>query len=277
MPDWPSGFSSPALIEAGSVLSTSKLTTITGSATPSTKGSWVALTTSLPDDAVGVYVTMMTDVATTMTFLVDIGVGASGEEKVRIPNLQIGAGSADFRDNIFTAYFPIHFRAGNRVSVRCQSSAASGTVTVGLHFAHSGFLRGTELDRVTAYGIVEEDSGGIQIDPGTTAHTKGAWSQIVASTANPIKQLAITINHLDDATRSDGDMMLDVAVGASGAEKIILGNLYFKQYSVSDMFEPAIFGPYKVSLPAGVRLAVRGQSSLITTDRLFEVALYGVD
>jgi hypothetical protein len=67
-------------------------TTITAGAA-NTKGSYAAtpLSTSTPHDAQGVMIFNTTRSATAADYLVDIALGASGSERIVIPNLKLGA------------------------------------------------------------------------------------------------------------------------------------------------------------------------------------------
>jgi hypothetical protein len=71
---------------------------------------------------------------------------------------------------------------------------------------------------------------------------------------------------------------MDVAIGASGSEKIILPNLFMTTHTTSDEIAPSVFGPYSVYIPSGTRLAVRAQCSITdATDRTFDAMIYGIE
>ncbi len=207
--------------------------------------------------------------------LVDVGIGASGSEKVLLPNLLFT--SETNSEAIYQYFFPIRIPSGSRISVRTQKSSSDSVLRLNLDGDSTSFGSLFSFGRVTDYGTDLTDSGGIVVDPGGVAHTKGSWAEITASTTNPCKQIVLALgNRANTAPTFDARFAFDIGIGSSGAEIVILEDLPFEYFN-DNMGQP-VFGPFNVDIPAGTRIAARSQSSIIdATDRLLDVIIYGVD
>lgn len=244
----------------------------TTSATANTKGNWTQLVASTPFEANAVMLFIRVT-ASSRRFLIDLGIGASGSEQVIVPNLHVSGAS----NLVAVVLVPIRIAAGARLAIRGQSPTGSSTFQVEAMLIGESFLTAEGLARVTDYGTDTSTSGGVSVDPGGTAHTKGAWSQIVASTANPIRGLIVAQGSQANAAMTACNWLVDVGIGGAGSEQVILDNLLFRS-SVLNAATPSFVGAIPITIPAGTRLAVRAQCDIIdATDRLLDFALYGVD
>jgi len=94
---------------------------------------------------------------------------------------------------------------------------------------------------------------------GTTPHasnnTKGAWVQAIAATPFAGSGLMLT-----PGRSGVGDLLTDIAVGAPGAEQIIINNLLFST-PLTTMFRQLYSFILPLRIPAGSRLAMRSQAS----------------
>ena len=233
------------------------------------KGSWVQLIASTSWDAIAIIIQFQLYNGVE-DFLVDIGVGASGSEEVIIPNF-LYSGVTGQKPQATS--FPIHVASGSRIAARTQCSQASLTIFM------CGILTAPTLDtyeplgRVTDYGTATGDSGGTSVDPGATVNTKGAWSQLVASSANPMRKMIITLGNQDNEARTASNMLIDISVGGAGSEEIIVPDIAAR---TDGQIGPPV--ELDVALPSGVRIAARSACSITdATDRLVDVAVYGVD
>lgn len=112
---------------AGAVTGTSKGVTVTSSATPNTKGSYVQLIASTTKKASGIVLIIYIETAN-VSYLVDIATGVSGSEVPILPNVLV---SDLLSGNMSLALFiPISIPAGTRLSSRCQSTGVSATCEV---------------------------------------------------------------------------------------------------------------------------------------------------
>ncbi len=259
--------------EGGADATDSGGVTITSSASTHTKGAYGQLIASTGFNAYGIYV--MHSRVDAGEYLIDVAVGGAGSEQVKLPNL-MSNGTKTFMGSAF--FFPVHIAAGSRVSARAQSNGSSKTVDVTVLLVGTPFPNPSALGRVTAYGINTADTGAVGVDPGGTANTKGSYAEIDASIANSIRLIYIAFGVQNNGVRTSAFQLLDIAVGAAASEQIIIPDLFVLQNAGDDRLVPSPIGPLPVNIPAGTRVAARAQSSIIdASDRLFDVAIYGVD
>lgn len=270
MADWPLLAGGGPWPSGGAVLASSGGTSVTTGAA-NVKGSFATLVASTASASDAIMVSLST-ASSTRSHLVDIAIGAAAAEVVIIPNLLI----ATLGNDTALFLFPVRIPAGVRISARAQSTAASAVVTVSVNLTSDGFALSSPLGRVTAYGTATASSGGISTDPGGTANTKGAWAELTASTTYPTRSVIMAYSNQANGTRTSGKHLFDLAIGASGSEIVVLGDLRVDQSTLSVF--PRCTPPLPLTLPAGVRFAARQQSTVTdATDRLVDVAVYGVD
>ena len=248
---------------------------IAGSATANQKSAWTELTAATPFDLHG-FLIQTGECNPTATYLVDIGIGPSGSEVVLWPDLLMGANG---QMSLNVTWVPLFIPAGTRIAARVQSSTGDSTDKARWRIlgGRSPFPFPVPLcSRVIAYGADTADSGGTTVDPGATANTKGAWYEVTAATTAETKVLYLALGTRGNSAMADGWGEVDIAVGAAGSEQVIFTEQRIRLRATEDIFPPLV-GPIPVSIPAGTRLAVRAQCSITdATDRLFDVALYGL-
>lgn len=235
------------------------------------KGSWVEFVASTAFDWNYIYIhSRVTVVADN---LYDVGIGSAGNEEVIIPNVMLNtrAGTADRTISPFGA--PITIPAGSRISIRLQSSTGSNALLFLVQGFGSGLGESVGFAKMVQYGANTADSGGTAIDPGTTINTKGAWTQITASTNEDLKQVTLVLGLRQNAAPTIAGWLFDIAVGASSSEEIIVAD----QPAYSNV---AGLGPdsitYPISIPKGSRIAIRSQcSNNNATDRVLDAVIYG--
>lgn len=256
---------------AGISLGDSQGTAVASHVSIHTKGAWIELDSASDIDAHGiiVYIESADDAR---RFLVDIGIGAGGSEQLIINNLHV-----DPRGFCVHAFpFPISIPVGTRIAARCQSTVGSAGCRVALTLLSHGFLGGVKPNVVTTYGAATGTTGGTQIDPGATANTKGAYSELTAATTAPIRELLVSVGNRSNTALALAGYLLDIAIGAAASEQVIIPNLPITAGSLSNEFAPHVFPPLSVNIPTGTRLSARAQSTTNNaTDRLFDVVLYG--
>ena len=202
----------------------------------------------------------------------DIAVGADGSEQVIAPDLMLSGGR-----QLGTIWqVPIPVPEGSRLSIRAIATNAT-TIEVGIMLIGRSFQNSSPMSRMTSYGVVAGDEGGVVVDPGGTANTKGAWAEIEAATANPMKILNVAIGNRQNLSRADANWLIDLGIGAGGSETVVIPDFYINADSNATCMRPTNTW-FPVAIPEGVRLAVRAQCSINdATNRLFDVLLYGVD
>lgn len=276
MNSWPRAFRGSRVDQLSAVAASSTLLSVPAAAGANTKGSWVQVSASAPFDACGFYLQFGGFGVASQDVLLDIGVGAAASEQVILSNLPISVGSG-FVAAQASPFVPLAIKAGQRIAARTQSSDASGGVEVGLQLCAGDFFSQIGLGRATTYGANTADSGGVSVDPGAVANTKGAWSQITASTTNPIRYMLICVGSQNNAVITSSNNLLDVGVGAAASEQVIVDDISLVGNGGPDLYEPGIVGR-AVSVAAGQRLAARKQCSITdATDRLNDIVIIGFD
>ena len=272
---WPRAFRGSRVDQIASVAATGKLLDIPSAASANTKGSWVQLTASAPFASAGFFVGFGNGDAST-DLLVDIGVGAAGSEQVVVSNILVSIGSG-FASSATDVFFPLAVAEGQRLAARCQASAANGDIDMGLQLCAGDFFSQLGLGRATTYGANTADSGGVSVDPGAVANTKGAWSEISASITNPIRYMLICIGGQANAVMTSSFNLLDIGMGAAGSEQVVVDDLYLVAADNVDYYLPGMIGR-PVSVASGQRLAARKQCSTTdATDRLNDIVIIGFD
>lgn len=99
---------------------------------------------------------------------------------------------------------------------------------------------------------VPTSQGSATVTADATPHTKGAWTEVIASNAAETSALLFTLtgvsqNSINTAT------LIDVGIGASGSETAIVENI-----AVSGAADVVFVLPYQVA--SGARIAVRSQA-----------------
>ena len=259
---------------AGAVDTGSRGTTITASASTNTKGSYSEIIASTAFSAMGFWLLVFNPSAQGR-FLIDLAIGGSGSEQIIVPNFFTAQPSA--KEGVAHAFFPMSIPAGTRLSARCQSNVASIATDVIVLLLGGGNhpLRSGQL--VEAYGPITSTTSGVTIDPGGTAHTKGAWAELIGSTARAIHTLVVMANNQNNGTHSFGTTLFDIAIGGAGSEQLVIPNIVRMTDGGPDTDSPQYLGTFPLTIPAGTRIAARSQcSSIDATDRLTYMTAYGV-
>ncbi len=273
MSDWPFRGEGQRTQTVGMTTSGSTTPTeLTEPGSTNTKSAYTQISPGLSFDAAGILVTVFATTNTNRTYLVDIALGAAGSEQVLINNLFCSVANTT---NARYFYFPVAVPAWTRIAARYQ---VTGSVTSDIRVAVTGFAQGwfaaESYGRVITLGATAADSGGIQLVHPGVAHTKGAYSQIAASTSASISALLIALGNSDgDYSLTGQQCFMDIAVGSAGAEQVLLPNLYFK--STGFQFYPEIIGPLPAQIPANSRVAGRMQGGSTATDHV-DIILYGL-
>lgn len=236
------------------------------------KGSWVELTSSLARPAYGLLLMWGSILGSTEDgHLIDFGVGGSGSEVVVTPDLLHATDNNGVVYRMRRAFLPQRIPSGTRVACRVQSEVASSSYIRVSGFALSSpLLAGT---RCTAYGLSTSVSEGTTLTADSTQHVKGAWAELTSSTANPIRFLMIAFGSARDAGRPNTRFLVDVAVGGSGSEEVILSNLFCCTRSFNNQTNPEIIGPFAYGIPSGTRIAAR--CACATASEPVSLVVYG--
>lgn len=250
-------------------------TLVTASATAHTKGVYAQIVASTPFASSRIYVQARWASLGSRTFLFDIATGASGSEVVLISNILMYPDFESLASGGIIA-FDVNIPIGTRLSVRCQNST---TVNPNIHIAVMLEDRAlASIPNPVTYGANTGITHGTSVDPGIATNTKGVYIQITPSTTDNISALAIysTLQNVGDIISSFTTWKLDIAIGASGSEVIVIPDIPLTANSQADSVRISAVR-YPIIIPAGTRIAVRCEcSSNSATFRALSVILIGM-
>lgn len=239
----------------------------------SSKGSWVQLSSGLPFDFYGGFATFMPAAGTAVQdVLVDLASGSDGGG-IFAENIYWGSRARPFRLEL-----PIFLKSGTPIYARGQMGAGSTNqdYLISMHGFGRTLRNKPLVSKIVTMGANTSDSGGSGVLPGSTAHVKSSWYEIASSTSYPLRKLCVCVGDQNNVTVSDYVWYVDIAIGGSGSEKIIIPNLMVASNSFTDDIIGSCQHWFDVSIPASTRIAARAQcSGTDSVDRLIDVILYG--
>lgn len=124
--------------------------------------------------------------------------------------------------------------------------------------------------RLSSYGLAYWNTDGA---PGTggqvrgnatatgsgTAHTMGAWTELIAATSQPADVIWLAMFAASSASGTDSSSLLNIGIGGAGSEQIIVPNVPVG-YKLSAAPFPWIY-MIPVHIPDGSRVAIQVQSA----------------
>jgi hypothetical protein len=120
----------------------------------------------------------------------------------------------------------------------------------------------------TRQAVLVNASSGASLTANTSAHTKGSWTQVIASTAAQGSWLSVLCTGFNTAATNTASL-IDIAIGASGSEVAVISN-------VSVGGATGLNFSFPVQIPSGSRLSARIQS-VVTGGKTGTVNLYVLD
>lgn len=203
----------------------------------------------------------------------DIGIGGAGSEVVIVEKLLIDGKPAGTPISDVQWRFPISVPAGTRIAFRADFTNASRVITLAGNLYKGSFLSPVSYSSLKSYGFNGRD--GIDVDPGSTADTKGAWTEIVASLADNIKSFYVGISPSFNSGQSTMSCFFDISIATAGneADAVIAQNIPFTATTGEKIrYHPFVDKP----IPAGSRIAIRSQSTITdATDRISAFSIEG--
>jgi hypothetical protein len=144
-------------------------------------------------------------------------------------------------------------------------------------FINRAYLGTTRLFRDTSFFednayTVSNRSSSVTVTANATAHTKGAWVQLVASTSANASAIYIETTVVNNGF--DTSCLLDIGTGASGSETALISNIAIGG-------SRAVLGSYgfvvPIQVPSGTRISARIQhiTGSATGSVLVETRNYG--
>lgn len=135
------------------------------------------------------------------------------------------------------------------------------------------------LGKIINFIPADSSTQGTTITAGAGSNNKGAFSggQLIASTAADCYGMFIRIGGTS-ASNTDTSMLLDIGIGASGSETVLINNLncgYVKGPWAADTGCPATYF-FPIFVPSGTRISARGQSAQAADTVQVMMVLYGM-
>jgi hypothetical protein len=89
-----------------------------------------------------------------------------------------------------------------------------------------------------------------------TSHVKGAWVELIASTAAEANLIFVQVYNVSVSGQATGTL-LDLGVGATGSESVVAGNIAVGSATIASS-QLTMF-PLRINVPSGSRIAARIQ------------------
>lgn len=239
---------------------------VTSGSVAHTMGAWVEVVASTTSDIDGFnLIVSINQIASTDTSaLLDIGVGASGSEVVIVPYLSVGhqGQGAEIAYKI-----PVFVPSGSRIAIRVQSVRTSQNITILFVGALSCTTNQTPTpvlsltSSTVQYGADTATSNLTLLTAPGSLNTKGAWTEIAAATTESLQGLTVMLSGGPSGNYTAANCLVDIAVGASGSEIIVLDN-YQISVSANENVTARISNTFAAcDIPAGSRISMRYQRS----------------
>jgi hypothetical protein len=252
-------FASPPTSETAGAVEASTTYTSVVSGAANTKGNWVQLIASTAKDICGL---LIGSKYPSVACDIDIGIGGAGSETVLVPDILIQASTGTPFDR--SLFVPIFIPVGTRIAVRAQSTNASVTFYLAFillqqacspnRFPPSGFPS-LSFGGAENAGFAAASTGGTTITAGASAHVKGSWTQLIASTT---RRVGFIIASVGKPSSTSAVFLIDIGTGGAGSETVIVSDL--ERYICNTAWWTADGFPFLI--PAGTRIAARCQSSV---------------
>jgi len=161
----------------------------------------------------------------------------------------------------YRTYYPLQLPKGVRVAVSGRSTSAGyRRIGMKLHSANSNNgPRGYAHMRMQGVTLAT----GVDIDPGSTANTWSAWTDVIASTDTPTKAIQILVR--DDGTTIFANSTGAIEVGIGSTPDKVGEMIYGQRYQGS--CSPHVMELIYVDLPTGSTIKARCRSTSTGANR----------
>lgn len=234
-------------------------TTVTAHASADTKGAAVELVAATTHDAHWVEVMAGPPSAATVSYAIDLLIGAA-TEAVLIPDLTLRSRAVS--DGGGRWLFPVFIPTGSRIAAQVAASTGGTTIAVGVALFNAGITAGHLASTVAQYGTIT-NSLGVNVDPGITGHTDAAWVELTAATVRDHSWLVLTVANTETALSGATKNLIDIGIGAA-TEAVLVADLPVGGANIADSFRPEMTFHLPVFVPRGSRLTVRHRCSIGT-------------
>ena len=254
--------------EQAGIVSASSRGTVVSHGASHTKGAYTQLIAATAKDADAILVNAR--YTTKWNALTDLAIGAAASEQVIAANLMRTAWNGEITSSHYL--LPITIPAGTRLSARGQTDN-SAAIDVWLHatLLTGGFRRASPLSQALTFGADTAATRGTPITSGA-ANTKGSWVEFSASLPNTLRGILLAFGTNNTDKTATEDWLIDVGIGAAASEVVVAPDIATTITDLEICYPQTHYMP--LELPAGQRLAVRGQSSVASA--VLDVVIYGI-
>jgi len=236
-------------------------TTITSSATANTMGAWTQIGQVNAPAGIDLIEVDCGNISQNCGMLVDIGIGPSGSQVVRIPSLVIMSYGTGGRQVV---RFPLFFPPGALIWARCQSSATSATT---VDVAAKGRYRSNRhsyCQSIVTYGVNASSTGGTSLSLGNNAFNSTSFGNSTILH----KRFVVTW------TAGDGSYALQLLVGSFIA---IDTTITIQPGGLNFLVFPTSAESGDIIVPGGTPLAINCSSNAAgSSDSFIGCVLYGL-
>lgn len=243
---------------------------VTSDVTANTKGTYTEIWSSTPFACNAINIGIPAIDTATPSFLADVSIGAGGAEAVLLPNLMF-AGDGSSTNGVNLGPIPVAIASGTRIAMRSQDDEGSNTFRPFITIAAAGGCPG--ITTWNTYGVTTATSVGSSVDPGATIDTKGAYTEVSASTGAVTQWLLIMLSLGGNGAPTTARWAVDIATGAGGGESVLIPDLRFLALASPTLLSPNCW-PFMTYVASGTRIASRSSCTTNNaTDRLFQIAI----
>lgn len=246
----------------------------TPSNTLNTKGSWISIGTLTQGcTALLIGIIYQNNGQNDYACQVDVGIGASGSQSALISNINMSAQPAGIDSAAsFQHIIPISLPPGTQLWVRSAVRIANftGTISCWITPYDGSFYAGAEFTGCDTIGSTGVGSGTV-ITAGTNGSgTFGTYVSLIASTVREYGGFFLCFDLAHNATNESGDI-IQISLGASGSQKIILPDLYIYNGGVEANIQLEFF---PLAIPEGSQIWCRAANVAPATT--FGITFYGM-
>jgi hypothetical protein len=239
-------------------------------------GAWTSIGTTV-QDAVFVEFELGTynNATPLLATMVSIALGATGSAANTIAQLYIpGAnGQQSACQHIFC---PLVIPGGTQIWAALQGSNTSSVADISMRLLDGAVTQMEGCGGIDIIGFNSATTLSTNCVPGG-AELKGAWSQLIASSARDYQGFFFAVDYQNIQTPTQTSYYIDIGLGAAASENTVISNWYTSSggfSGVAGFFPPASIY-YPIQIPAGTRIAARVQAHSGTLSNV-GVVLHGV-
>lgn len=243
---------------------------VVSGATAGVPGAWTEVHAGVPTDIDRLTVCCVSSTAisnASSSMLLDIGVGPAGAEVAVIESMPTGFNPSG---RPVLAVLPCSIAEGSRVAYRTRGESTRTSWGVDFDTVF-GVTTGMQTANPVAFGADTATCAGVTIDNPPTTNTKGAWTEIIASTPARLKGIHIGPGINGTASAANSTCLVDIGAGPAGNETVIVSDVPMYVSTSETVTRPISL--VACDIPPGERVSAR--YSRTATQRL-DLILHGV-